>query len=359
MQIVILWLLLFLLTVPSAFPQSPCNTPLPLEAINAKYIESLTSAVNKGKTRIAVFPFQDGSQNKIDSTLELAFPALFFYLLDGFSDTKVYPLPVILDILGKKGVASSSYFDDETIAATAKELGATHAVYGMVQSRDQNQIRYFVKVADLEKKSILSPVLEYTSEQGNRFFSIGADSASDILRNIGGKKTKGKSFKGKLDPGPSYEAFRYHLKGMEKGRAYNLTDLAVAKIWFDKATSLSYNFTWAFGEKMRVLLMTALLQRQVGKDFSLLLEEAREAAGRAGVGEADKSAYRWQEGLAAFHGGVSFLNNKNAREASPLLTKATSLLPEDGLAHYFLSQAGGSTSGSELTLARELNRCIQ
>ncbi|MDP3762664.1 MAG: hypothetical protein Q8Q97_01145, partial [bacterium] len=289
---------------------------------------------------------------------ELAFPALFFYLLDGNSETTIYPLPVILDILEKKGVASSSYFDDELIAATAKELGATHAVYGMVQSRDQNQIRYFVKVADLGKKIILSPVLEYTSEQGNRFFSIGADTISDILRNIGGKKTKGKSFKGRFEPGPSYEAFRYHLKGMEKGCAYNLTDLAVAKIWFDKATSLSYNFTWAFAEKMRVLHMSALLQRQIGKDFSLLLEEVREAASRSG-GDADRISGRWQEGLAAFHGGASYLNNNNAREALTLLTKAVSLLPEDGLAHYYLSQAGGTASGSELTLARELNRCIQ
>lgn len=259
-----LWILL-LFSFP-ALAQQPCTQT---EAMNKSFLAQLAAPAGKG-TKIAFFPLQDGSQADVDPTLGEAFPFFFHSLLASLGGFAVIHPYLVLNAIEVRGLSNDALFDDDIIAAMAKELGATYAVYGMFQRRPGGHIRTFLKIADLVHGKILGPVIEFETEEGNRFFSVGTDAAKKIIGVTAGKKISPKV------PAYDFEAFRYYVKGMDKSRKYQEPDLTISRVWFEKAYSLSYSFTEALAQKARALLMSAFLAQKNGKDVSLEMAELRD-----------------------------------------------------------------------------------
>lgn len=319
------------------------------------FFASLTEGIQSQKVRIAFFPFQDGSLLNPDTTLESLFPILYYEMLSSEQQKSGYHPFVTLNAVKAKELKTEELFSDETMPALAKSLGATHAVYGMFQKQTGTDLRYFIKIAHLDQKKPVK-TLEFTVSQGDRFFSAVAESLAAILKEVGVKPAK--EANPYLTNAPSFEAIRFYAKGMENSLNYQETNLAIAKVWFEKAFTTSYHFKRALIEKARTLFMQALILRQREMDPTLLLTEARAALKEAGK---SGSASRWENADAAFVAGASLLNGQPAAAALSL-EKTVRLTPEDGIAHRLLSKAyaasGNAKSNLESEIAGKLNPCL-
>lgn len=307
------------------------------------------------KIRVAIFPFEDRSLIGQDATLEKGFAIALYDLLKG-TNSLYHPYSVF-EAARAAGLNPSDYFSDVKILTAASRLGATHVVYGLFQKQEGNQIRYFIKIAAVGQKK--SPrIHEFAAELSDRFFSVARDAALVIAGEIGQKNAKLPA----VSDDPGFETFRYYLKGMEKADSYNPVDLQVARVWFEKATTLSYGFRNGFLETARTLLMEALTLKESGKDFSLQQSQGAELLARWGLGRPTKTLfalnpYRWTLGHEAFVTGMSFFRNSQIKMAEKYFKQAATLVPEDGLAHYYLAKILKGQNG-EHRLARQLNNCL-
>lgn len=330
--------------------------------MDKQFYDYLKNLAKDSKTRIAIFPFQDGSQGDLDPVIEKGYAILLYNLLKNTKDVSVYHPFLIFDQLKKNSMTSPDYFNDDKIMQAGKELGATHIVYGMFQKKG-TFLRYFIKVASVEKNQSLGSIQEYSSEQTERFFAVTADAGKNILGSIGKFKRDEEYVKKFLKESPSFESFRYYIKGMEKSGSYNEVDLGIAKVWFEKSSTLSYAFSGAYEEMARCLFMMALIQKQMGKDASLLWTEGQGVLERGTLTSKNTftqnsslGAVRWLTSNFNFALGVGKLQSGDSSEAKNNLSEAVKLLPEDGLAHFYLGKAGGG--GDQDTLARTLNGCL-
>ncbi|MBX7149074.1 hypothetical protein K1X76_08300 [bacterium] len=351
----IVFFLLLLGPIRAVLAQTPCTTPPNTQAMDRVFYDNLINRTKSEKIRIAVFPFQDGGFIGDDPTLASMFPLSLYEFLTDYKETGVYH-PFLT--VGDKTLTNNDLFDDDKMLEAAKKLGATHVVYGMFQKQPQNTMRFFIKIKDVEKNQSLTPPLEYAGDIGDRYFSIIADAASDIARLVFKEKTRPKGFDFFLTQHVSFEAFRFFAKGMEASSHYNDTSLEIAKVWFEKATSLSYQFTRGFEERARTLLMQALIIKVSGKNFAQLYGEGVTLI--PNTGKNVKASYhlspkRWTESGEAYVSGLTMMQSNAPAEAKTSFTKAATLVPEDAMAWYNLSKVG---DGNALAKARELSSCF-
>lgn len=362
-----------LLTSSKAFSQPiQCSTPPPSQALDQAFYTDLSQSVSKREVRIAIFPFYDGTQISKDETLQNGFAIAIYDFLRYISNIGVYHPFVVFNVMKQHSLTAENYFSEDSIIPIAKQINATHAVIGMFQNLPENRIRYFIKIVDVQSGKRVGKVLEYLTEKTDRFFSVTSDATRDVLQTLTGKKTKSSIFKSYLMSAPSFESFRYYIKGMQRSHSYNETNLNVAQVWFQKSYNLSYSFKEVYNEIARLHFMIALIQKQQGKDFSISLEKARQALANSSIQEGkDKNqqlnsivrAHRWFNAHQYFSQGVNYLNSGHFEDAKRQLEKGVKLIPEDGLAHYYLShvysQLGDPKASEELGLAKGLNGCIQ
>ncbi len=355
-----------------------CSTPPPAAEMDALFYQALKDQIKSQKIRIAIFPFQDGSQLPPDPILEKGFGIALIDLLSSVEKVGVYSPLVIMNTVNTQGLTSADFFSSDKIAAAALALGATHAVSGMFQ-RQGSSLRFFIKILDVSNGKMVgpsgaspsgaSPILEFMSEQSERFFTVNTDVAKEVLGAIGKEKIDPKFLGQYVRQAPSFEAFRYYLKGMERSTSYQEVDLGIAKVWFEKATTLSYDFYKAYEEKARVLYMTALIRKQMGEDSSLLLQDAERALRLANFtigipnkkkpGEigARQSTLRWWIENFILGNGTGLMNSNKVQEAVTEIKNAVQLVPEDGIAHSYLAKAL-SGAAEETVLAKKLNPCL-
>lgn len=368
---IVLLFFLFFLTNSTAFSKPiQCSTLPPSETMDQAFYTDLSQSVSKREVRIAIFPFYDGTQISKDETLQNGFAIALYDFLRYISNIGAYHPFVVFNVMKQHSLTAENYFSEEAIIPIAKQINATHAVIGMFQNLPENRIRFFIKIVEVQSGKRVGAVLEYLTEKTDRFFSITSDATRDVLQTLTGKKTKSSIFKSYLISAPSFESFRYYIKGMQRSHSYNETDLNVAQVWFQKSYNLSYSFKEVYNEIARLYFMIALIQKQQGKDFSISLEKARQALANSSIQEGkDKKqlnsivrAHRWFNAHQYFSQGVNYLNSGNFEDAKRQLEKGVELIPEDGLAHYYLSnvysQLGNPKATEELGLAKGLNGCI-
>ena len=249
----------------------------------------LKDRVSGEEIRLAVFPFQDGSLGEVDPTLEKAFALVFYDILHSQPKIGVYHPFLVFNTIASQGLSSADTFADDRVIAAAGELGATHVIYGMFQKKG-TLLRTFVKVADMKTRQPAGQMMEFAAEQSDRFFSVATDTAEAVLKTIRKQGMNKASLKKFLEESPSFEAFRYYVKGMEKSHAFQEVNLGVAKVWFEKAAIASYTFQTAYEEMARTLFMLALMQKQTGKDFVLLMNEGHQILRRAQLAAGTRSA---------------------------------------------------------------------
>lgn len=275
MRFFLVSLLVFSLFSTPIGAEETCS-PESMDSALGNFLKSQTAG---REIRLAFLPFQDGSLGERDPTLEKAFPLAFYEILRSQPKIGVIHPLLVFNAVSVSGLTSADLFTDDRAVSAASGLGATHVVFGMFQKKGA-LLRYFVKIASSESKQTLGQVTEYAAEQSDRFFAVAADTAQNVLKTIGRKGVDSVALKKFLERSPSFEAFRYHVKGMEKSSAFREVDLQVAKVWFEKAAMASYTFKTAYEETARTLLMLALMQKQTGKNFVLLTSEAHQVLER-------------------------------------------------------------------------------
>lgn len=319
------------------------------------YHQWLEKQVAEQKIRLALFPFEDGIES--DETFQKLFPlTLYDYLKRSRKAGILHPFLTFKAVVSEGAALPPQLFAEQTAIEKSKGLSATHALIGMFQKQPGNEVRFFIKVISLKDGKNLGPILEFTSEQGNRFFGLMAEVANAILAHLTGEKI---NFSSLVSNPPNFEAYRYFVKGMEKSDAYHETNLMVAKVWFEKAMSASFHFKKAASESARALFMLSLLQKQAAKNSSLFFQEANELLSTSGSYGLEN--HRWLQGYLAFTSGVGYFQGGQFKKAQTELEKAVLLLPEDGVAHEYLSQTNGRLGSvkaeKERALARELGTC--
>ncbi len=336
--------------------------------MNQHYDQYLRSLVKDNEIRIAVFPFQDGSLlAEADSVIENGFTYVFSDLLHRIPKVGIFHPFVILNALQSQGLSSNDYYSADKVASLASSIGATHVVYGMFQRQGEN-LRYFVETAQVTPFARMGAVREFQTHQSERFFSVALDAMSEIAGTIMGKKIARQTLVKIEKETPTFEAFRYYVKGMDKSRYYNEVDLGIAKVWFEKAGALSYTYRDAFQALARSLYMTALIYKQMNKDASLLWTEGNNAAQQGGMiyssNKKEKATLpsgpeRWYLAAQSFSQGVNHLQSNDFPKARASLGETARLLPEDGLNHHFLVQAGSFEADKERALVEELKPCVE
>ncbi|MBI2339077.1 MAG: hypothetical protein HYU99_01760 [Deltaproteobacteria bacterium] len=278
------FLLIFTLFSNPVRAQVTCSP----EAMDGALASYLKLQVAGQEIRLAIFPFQDASGGASDPTLEKGFALLFYEIL--YSQAKIGVIHPFLVFNSASALASTDLFADDRIISAAASLGATHAVYGMFQKKGE-LLRYFVKVADVNAKQEIGTVMEFAAQQNERFFNVAADAAGTILQRVGRKGADVKSLKKFQEQGPTFEAFRYYVKGMEKSGAFREVDLGAAKVWFEKATIASYTFKTAYEEMARTIFMLAAIDKSAGKDPTLMVVEGNQVLerGKLAAGASKKS----------------------------------------------------------------------
>ena len=164
------FLILFFVAASPLWAQSPCATPPPSAEMDRQFYNYLKNLVKDSKVRLAIFPFQDGSQGELDPVIEKGYAVLLYNLIKNTKNVGAYHPFLVFEQLKKNGLTSADYFSDDKIMQAAKDLGATHAVFGMFQKKG-TFLRYFLKVASVEENQSLGLIQEYSSEQTERFFA--------------------------------------------------------------------------------------------------------------------------------------------------------------------------------------------
>ena len=358
----ILWLLPLIASLPDTSADASCPPPSS-EKMDELFHQSLKKETDSSKIRVALLPFEDGSMTERDEVMEWAFPWLFHELLSGGKNSSLFHPFLIQREIERQGVGFKDFFDESKMAPVAASLGATHTVTGLFQKQTDGIVRYFIKIVPLDQKKPPPPILEFVASQGDRFFSVAEDAAHRIAGHTGLSKIEKDLLKRRFDPNPSYEAFRFLLKGLKSSGSYRETNLAIARVWFDKAAATSYTFTKAFDELARGSFMLGLIARQAGKNASLFYTEGEEFLSRAGGAKGGAASRRWWAGHQAFVLGAGLVKTNSLREAERHLTEAVVTVPEDGVAHFFLSQVyqmtGNPKAAEEKEMAQAIGSCVE
>ncbi|EKD42008.1 MAG: hypothetical protein ACD_73C00392G0001 [uncultured bacterium] len=343
--------------------QPICQTPPSTETMNQMFMDSLKKTPLENKTRLLVLPFQDGSQLlSADTALSKTFVFSLYDLISPLPQAALYHPYVAFNTT--QTLSNGDLFDENKTVVLAKDLKATHLVLGMFQKNQGNFIRLFIKIIDISTGKPMGAPLEFTLTETDRFFSIMGDVSQTILSVTTGKKPQKNLFTHYLSRSPSFEAYRFYVKGMEKATGYNPVDLQVAVAWLEKAAALSYGFMDAYAEKKRVLWMSTVYNKQMYKDVSLLLADANalnipinESQKKSGLNS--KLTYdRWKKASELASGSTV----TDPKQAVNLLTMAVALTPEDGLIQYELAQRLkqiGNQNSDAAKQASALNPCLK
>jgi len=337
------------------------------------YQEYLVKSEETQEIRLAFFPFQDGSVSEMDPTLQDAFPiALYNFFTSVEKVGDLHPFAV-MNVLAAQPLSNSDLFDESRIIAVASTVKATHAVIGMFQKQG-DQLRYFIKVVDVSNGKVIDTVKEFQAQLSDRFFSAMGDTAEEIGKTLGVKFPKSQIRTTELAT-PTFEAFRYYVKGMQKSRTYNEVDLGIAKVWFEKSSTISYDYKPALEDLIRVLAMQGLWNKQMGKDSSIIWAEAETVNQRLGATPmaADKNKKgvitlpagykRWLRANQLFIEGIGNAQSNQVGPAVSSFEQLVQLTPEDGVAHKILgdiySKIGNGKASQEQALAGQIGSCVQ
>lgn len=326
-----------------AQPTAPCTSTVKTGVMDSLFYQSLAAMHAKNKAKVVILPFYDASQVDFDETLSRFFLYSFYEFIQLHNPKKVLHPYLVLEEIEKRNLPSKALFNKDQALPIAQALGADWLVMGMFQKQPPDQVRFFVHLIPV-KNNQRPVILEYTSPLNNRFFSVLTDAYPHFKKVLKLKKRDKKITKTYLASRPSFASYRYYVKGMDFARFYDREKLDIAKVWFERAYNLSYRFHLAQTEKIRVLLMSALLRKQKGKKTTDLNHEIQKTIrdlDRQDVNAFKRLSYlnRWLQGEQEFILGLSYFQNQDYKNAVKKFGLAHRWLLEDGLNGYYLVEA--------------------
>ena len=225
-------------------------------------------------------------------------------------------------------------------------------------------MRYFVKIFDVKQKKLVGTILEFTTSEDNIFFATVNEAVGKVAKTMGlGKISKGVQ-EAYLKTAPTYEGFRFYIKGMKSSAKYNKTSLEVSNAWFEKASNTGYSFAPTWREWARVHFMLSQIKKQEGLDFFSNYAEGERLYNlydkRKKHTPTSLNPARFIEAAKSYASGLSLLQSGSAQAYDKLL-QATQLVPEDALAQNFLKEAAsksGKTAAEADSIIGAISPCI-
>ena len=240
--------------------------PPNLSAMDETFYSSLQKNTETKKVTVSIFPFQDGTPGAQNpDLLAHSFSFIFHDLLEAYMDVGI--LHPFVTMEATKDINQESLFDEVVMGDTAATLNTTYALFGLFQKLPQNQVRYFVKIFDVKQKKLVGTILEFTTSEDNIFFATVNEAVGKVAKTMGlGKISKGVQAS-YLKTAPTYEGFRFYIKGMKSSAKYNKTSLEVSNAWFEKASNTGYSFAPTWREWARVHFMLSQIKNKKGWIF--------------------------------------------------------------------------------------------
>jgi len=337
--------------------------PPNLSAMDETFYASLQKNTETKKVTVSIFPFQDGTPGAQNpDLLAHSFSFIFNDLLEAYMDVGI--LHPFVTMEATKDINQESLFDEVVMGDTAATLNTTYALFGLFQKLPQNQVRYFVKIFDVKQKKLVGTILEFTTSEDNIFFATVNEAVGKVAKTMGlGKISKGVQ-EAYLKTAPTYEGFRFYIKGMKSSAKYNKTSLEVSNAWFEKASNTGYSFAPTWREWARVHFMLSQIKKQEGLDFFSNYAEGERLYNlydkRKKHTPTSLNPARFIEAAKAYASGLSLLQSGSAQAYDKLL-QATKLVPEDALAQNFLKEAAiksGKTAPEADSIVGAIAPCV-
>lgn len=331
-----------------------CHSSPDLSIMDQDFYRLLSEQTNPKSDGVLILPFYDHEDGYQDEALSFAIP---FYLFDVFSPqikNLIHPY-LALQELKKKNVigAGKTLFDPAKAQEIGTSLKARFVIFGSVQRSFRDTVIVTIYVTDTKTKETLSPAEDFETGMDDSLFN---NLATHVASALGSMKNAPKNNLKKFGYTPTLVAFRAYGKASRLSASYNLDQLALASIWFEKALKESYHkypeaaWGWARAE-----FMQALVKRLQKQDAALNLQKANQALSfikrhnQTSLNEF--LAWRFQEAYQLAAQATAALMNHNLSLAVTQATKALELVPEDGFMQGILLEAQGQSKGKKTNLS--------
>lgn len=308
-------------------------------------------------------------------------------LLQSFDDfTKIagddwlsYGIPWLLADYLNTGRDVNAFFDN--IAKYHPSAASPdYIVSGMFQ-HTEGKLRIFVKL-NQGGEFLKQWQLDMPFPQNKQLFDMLGETAKAILA-VSSPRYDNERFAQIKSSTPSMPAYQNYIRGLTTYQLFDPNKFEIIKTWFDESKKADINYQNAYKGMIDLLTFTALYNKQHKKSYSSYLEQAEKEVNamekfsrrpplpdipkKYMIKTKEKPAKltnRFLIGNSHFVAGLSFAGAKQWLEAATEFEHAVTLVPEDAITWYHLSQmrerTGDKSKAAEArSKAFEIDRCLQ
>lgn len=292
--------------------------------------------------KIAVLPFYDNQALMSDEVLFDGIPILIYDMFSSKNRALIHPY-VTMPWVRELGLSGEALQDSASAQKLAEKSGAHFVIFGSFQRSVGDKMRVIINVWDAKKKITLPTPYEFSTTLSDSFFPLMRNALKNAFKDLKAGKLDDVDF---LDP--TLQAFRFYSKGLRLASTYDLKNLELSALWFEKALKESYQrYDDAALNLARVYFMMSLMQKLHKADFSqyfFLGKRALTYVTRADLKNTPKYAatYRFVEETAPFLAALNAFAQKNASQATTQAERGLQLVPEDGILQTIWNSSGGS-----------------
>ena len=246
-----------------------------------------------------------------------------------------------------------------------------------------DKVRAFVKVQKGDDRSLVSQyeIVSLYPENKELFLRF-AEATRQIwkIMSVGGDDSRLEAVQ---DATQSTRCFESYIKGKMALETYKMTEMEVAKTWFEQARSIDYRSPLGYAGLIDLMTFLGFYHKQRQEPSGQYFEQAeKELAQMQRLAkrpppvtvlakkpskkekEETKLGNRFLLGQAAFTEGVIASQEGNTQQAAMALQKAVQFVPEDAIAWYHLARmyeklGNNPEATNALQKAYAINPCIE
>lgn len=253
-------------------------------------------------------------------------------------------------------------------------------VSGMFQRLDGG-LRVFVKLTAADGKLLAQYGYIASYPESSELFIRLADIVKQMWK-VMGVSGSDSELAGVRDATPSTRAFESYSKGRQTLDSYKLSDIEVAKTWFEQAKRNDYASPLGYRGMIDLYTFLGFYHKQRSEPYGNYFEQAeREFTDMLRIAKRPPAVWRWAKkptkkeetkvslsnsyllSNAAYKEGVIAAEGGRWPEAADAFKRATEYLPEDAVAWYHLARAYENSgrpveASAALQKAYEINPCL-
>ena len=331
--------------------QAQCHPSVDLSTMNSNFLGFLEKQAQKEKNKIAILPLFDNTIGDQDPSLFYGLPFLIYDQFSSGYDGFIHPY-ISMAAVAELGLAGDQLAVKTSAQKMAKRLNARFVIFGSFQRTFHRSLRVVVNIYDADSDLTLSPAENFESNTDDSFFDM---MANHVVKAFA--RTKGiKPLKPSADKTPNMQAFRHLSKGLELAARYNLTNLHLASLWFEKGLKESFQrYDNATLHLARANFMIALIQKLNKMDSSLNWQAAQNTLNYL----TDRPATLPPKYLLTFRfltahtltlKAATAYTAGNMSLAHKTAAAGLDLVPEDGLLQFIYLKSSAGKKDNNITL---------